>query len=91
MSNNIDFSTENIAIVQSQSSDCTEPSTLNGDQLTELNWTISLPVVQSKALTEDQFIDTKFLFGSWVEDGEEDKLLEELYKSRLIPSTLPDE
>ncbi|MBS3155490.1 hypothetical protein J4404_03255 [Candidatus Woesearchaeota archaeon] len=31
----------------------------------------------------------KKLFGSWKESGDEDKDLENLYKSRLIPSTQP--
>jgi ADP-ribosylglycohydrolase len=31
------------------------------------------------------------LFGAWVESGEEDKQIDELYKSRLISSSMPDE
>lgn len=29
------------------------------------------------------------LFGSWVETGDEDRDLEELYQARLIPSSMP--
>ena len=33
--------------------------------------------------------ELKKLFGSWKESGDEDKNIEDLYDSRLIPSTQP--
>jgi hypothetical protein len=57
----------------------------------ELYETISLEVVHSEAVVEDQIASIKLFFGSWFESGDEDKQLEELYRSRLIPSTLLNE
>ncbi len=31
------------------------------------------------------------LFGSWVDSGQEDKIIEEIYRRRLLPSTMPEE
>lgn len=73
------FVSDNIALVQYQDSISLEPPK-------ELYETFELLVVQSKPIIDDQFTDIKLLFGSWVKSGDEDKQLEELYKSRLIPS-----
>ena len=47
-------------------------------------------VAQSKVTEGNKKSRMKALFGSWVENGDEDKQLEELYKSRLIPSSFPN-
>jgi hypothetical protein len=48
----------------------------------------SLP---SEAVNESACLHIKRLFGVWIESGDEDKQLEELYRSRLVPSSMPDE
>lgn len=74
------FVSDNIALVQYQDSISLEPPK-------EVYETFELSVVQSRPVIDDQFTDVKLLFGSWVESGDEDKQLEEIYESRLIPST----
>lgn len=86
MSDDFVFTSGNIAIVKSQGSTCLEPSTINIQELLKSYGTVSLPIAQSKAVVENQFTTIKLLFGSWIESGDEDKQLEELYKSRLFPS-----
>jgi hypothetical protein len=87
MSVDVIFISGNVAIVESQSSTCLKPSTIDIQELPELYGTVSLPIAQSKAVAEYQNTTIKLLFGSWVESGYEDEQLEELYKSRLFPST----
>jgi hypothetical protein len=48
--------------------------------------TIELLVASSRSVVEDQFTNIKLLFGSWIESGDEDKQLEELYRSRSYSS-----
>lgn len=91
MSDNTIFIAENIAIVPAQSSVNLEPSMISTEELSGYHGTVSLHVADSASIDETQFTSIKLLFGSWVESGDEDKHLEELYKSRLVPSTLPDE
>jgi hypothetical protein len=86
MSDDVIFISENIAIVQSQGCTCLLPSTISVQELPSFYGTVSLPIAQSEAIVEDQFTNIKLLFGSWIESGDEDKQLEELYKSRLVPS-----
>ena len=86
MLNDIIFVSENVAIVQSQESSCLIPSTISVQELSTLYGTVSLPIAQSEAIVEDQFTSIKLVFGSWIESGDEETQLEELYRSRLIPS-----
>lgn len=73
------FVSDNIALVQYQDSISLEPPK-------ELYETFELSVVQSRPVIDDKFTDIKLLFGSWVESGNEDKQLEEIYNTRLFPS-----
>ncbi len=91
MSDDVILISGNVAIVKSQSSICLEPSTINAQELPEFYGTVWLPIAQSEAIVEDQFTTVKLLFGSWIESGDEDTQLEELYKSRLFPSALINE
>ncbi|OGV98195.1 MAG: hypothetical protein A3I04_05640 [Nitrospinae bacterium RIFCSPLOWO2_02_FULL_39_110] len=84
MLNDIIFVSENVAIVQSQESSCLIPSTISVQELSTLYGTVSLPIAQSEAIVEDQFTSIKLVFGSWIESGDEETQLEELYRSRLI-------
>lgn len=86
MSDDIILISGNVAIVESQSDTCLEPPTIDMQELPKLYGTVSLPIAQSEVVVEDQFTTIKLLFGSWIESGDEDKQLEELYKSRLLPS-----
>lgn len=90
-SNSIILVSENVAIVQSQDSSCFNLPTISVQDLPQFYATVSLPIVSSRPLIEDQYIDVKLLFGSWVESGDEDNHLDEIYKSRLTPSCLLDE
>lgn len=88
MSNDVIFISGNIAIVQSRENSYSTTSAISAQELAESYGTVSLPVVPSKAIAEDQyqFISIRLLFGTWLESVDDDKQLEELYKSRLIPS-----
>ena len=86
MSNDVIFISGNIAIVQSRENSYSTTSAISAQELAESYGTAALPVVPSKAIAEDQFISIKLLFGTWLESVDDDKQLEELYKSRLIPS-----
>lgn len=46
---------------------------------------------QSDAIADNKESRMKALFGSWIESGDEDMQVEELYKSRLTPSSLENE
>jgi len=81
----------NVAIVQTQDSSSFNYPAIS-DQLFnkfigDIKETVSLAIASSKAIAEDESIDCKLLYGSWIESGNEDKQLEELYESRLIPSS----
>lgn len=80
------FVTDNIAIVQTQGNVCSLPSTMSADELSAYYGTVSLPIAESKPIIEDNTTSIKLLFGSWVESGTEDELMDQLYRSRLIPS-----
>lgn len=45
----------------------------------------------SEGVTESAWLHIKSLFGVWIESGDEDMQLEELCRSRLISSSMPDE
>lgn len=86
ISDSILLVTKNIAVSQSQDSYCLMP-TVTFPETAELYGTFSLPVAKSRPLVEDQFTTIKLAFGSWLETGDEDAILEEIYKSRLTPSS----
>jgi hypothetical protein len=82
---------KNIAIDQSQGSSCVLPPTINAQDLPECYETVFLPIAQSTSIIDDQSVNIESLFGSWIESGDEDKQLEEIYESRQIPSGSLDE
>lgn len=86
---------ENVVIVQSQDSNSLKSpaiSTRDFLQFTgDIFKTIQLEVFPSEAVKESPWLHIRSLFGAWIESGDEDKQLEELYRSRLIPSAMPDE
>jgi len=84
------FVSGNIAIVQSQETKCLIHSSISTEELPESYKTVFLSVAKSEPVVADQFQDIKLLFGSWVESGEEDAQIEELYKSRLLPSAFSE-
>ena len=55
-----------------------------------VNETVEIEAVETLAFGEKPQL-IKELFGSWIESGDEDKQLDELYESRLAPSTSPVE
>jgi hypothetical protein len=86
---------ENVAIVQSQDSNSLVLPTITVKDF--LNFTgdarktVQLQGLPSEAVDESPWPHIRSLFGAWVETGDEDMQLEELYKSRLVPSSMPDE
>ncbi len=91
MSDSIIFVSKNVAIDQSQGSSCVRPLSISVQDLPEFYETVFLPVAQSRPIIEEQSINILSFFGSWVECGDEDKQLEEIYESRRIPSGLLNE
>jgi hypothetical protein len=53
--------------------------------------TVSLPVAESRPISVTDEDGWKKLFGAWQHAGNEDQQLEEIYRSRLVPSTAPDD
>lgn len=76
----------NIAIVQSQGFYDELPSTITVSDLPEYYGTVELSVVDSRPVVEVEVLGLELLFGSWIESGDEDAQLDELYHSRAIPS-----
>jgi hypothetical protein len=86
---------DNIGIVQSQDSNSNVPIFISIDKFYEIygdgKETLQLDFSQNECSEKDGETETISLFGSWEESGDEDIQLEELYKSRLNVSSLPDE
>jgi hypothetical protein len=76
----------NIAIVQSRGFYSELPSTITVNDLPKYYGTVELSVVDSKPVVEVEASGLELLFGSWIESGDEDAQLDELYHSRAIPS-----
>ncbi len=77
-----------VIILSSDANSARQPSIA---PMTTCTKTEALPVATSVSFEKTLSPDIKHLFGSWVESGDEDAQLEELYRSRLIPSSMPDE
>ena len=91
MSDNIVLISKNIAIDQSQGSSCALPPAIKAHDLPECYDTVFLPIAKSTSIIEGQTVNIKALFGSWIESGDEDKHLTEIYESRQTPSGSIDE
>lgn len=57
----------------------------------DIKKTVQLRPFPSEAAANASWARIKKLFGAWIESGEEDRQLAGLYRSRLIPSSTPDE
>lgn len=83
----------NVAIVESQDSTSLIPIAINTQDFLyhvgDVNQTVQL--LPSEFYEELAWAQIKRLCGAWVESGDEDRQLEELYASRLLPSSLPDD
>ncbi len=86
---------ENVAIVQSQDSNSLVSPTVAAldffNFTGDINKTVQLNISQSEAVGESPWPYIRNLFGAWIESGDEDKQLEELYKARFTPSSMPNE
>lgn len=91
MPNDVVLTIGNVTIVQSLGNACLIPPAITMQDLPNYYGTISLPISRIETVIMDKYADIKSLFGSWIESGDEDELLAELYKSRLIPSAQLDE
>lgn len=82
----------NIAIVQSQNSNslATIPADVFFNFTGGIRETVQVEGFPSEAVGESPWPFIKSLFGAWAESGKEQEQLEELYRSRLIPSSMPD-
>jgi len=93
--NRVNILAGNVMIVSSQDSySAAACNILAQDYLRftgDINKTVQLRPLSSQAVVDGSWARIKKLFGAWVESGEEDKQLEELYRSRLVPSSMPDE
>jgi hypothetical protein len=85
----------NVAIVQSQDSNSAATSAIAAQAFFrftgDIRETVQVRPLSTEPCSEEARLRMKKLFGAWVESGEEDQRLEELYRSRLIPSSIPDE
>ena len=84
-----------VAIVQSQDSNSLALPTIIAQhffrETGDINKSVQLAVFPSEAADETPWVYIKGLFGVWVESGNEDKQIEDLYQSRIIPSSMPNE
>jgi len=86
---------ENVAIVQSQDSSSLMPPTISAEDFFKFTgdtrYTIQIEGFPSEAVEEGPWLHIRSLFGAWVESGNEDKQLQDLYQSSLVPSSMPEE
>jgi len=85
---------ENVALVLSNDSNSLNFPIISTKEFLDfsgdVNETVELETAESKLLDE-KTRSIMELFGSWVESGDEDRQLNELYRSRLAVSTSPIE
>jgi hypothetical protein len=85
---------ENVALVLSNDSNSLKFPIISTKEFLDfsgdVNETVELETAESKPLDE-KTRSIMELFGSWVESGDEDRQLIELYRSRLAVSTSPIE
>jgi hypothetical protein len=91
MSDEVVLTVGNVTIVQSLGNVCLIPPAITLQDLPNYYGTLSLPVSRIETVVKEKFADIKSLFGSWIECGDEDQMLADLYASRLIPSAQLDE
>ena len=91
MSDELVITVGNVTIVHSLGNECLIPPTLTVQDLPKYYGTLSLPVSRIETAVMEKYSDVKSLFGSWIECGDEDQMLTNLYKSRLLPSAKLDE
>lgn len=77
----------NVGIAQAQGPVTLIPSLMGYQEIEENYGSISLPIFESFSVADEKDADIKFLFGSWAESGDEDRMIDELYASRLVPSS----
>jgi len=84
---------DNVAIVQAQ--DCNSPlfHTINTNDFFKFTGDVTGTIkIRPREMAEKKNRDQlQHLFGAWVENGSEEKELEDLYKSRLFPSSISDQ
>jgi hypothetical protein len=85
MSDETIIMSNNVIVVESQSASGLQPPSLNSNELSEFYDTVFLPIANSKSIS-DEAINVKLNFGTWIESGDEEKQIVELYESRLISS-----
>jgi hypothetical protein len=85
----------NVAIVQSQDSNSAATTAIAAQAYFgftgDIRETVQVRPLSTEPFSEGARVRLKELFGAWVESGEEDQQLEEMYKCRLIPSSMADE
>jgi hypothetical protein len=84
---------DNVAIVQSQ--DCNSPlfHTISTKDFFKFTGDITgtIEIRPKEAYGKNNKDQLQRLFGAWVENGDEEIKLEDLYKSRILPSFIPEE
>ncbi|MDQ7780103.1 MAG: hypothetical protein RDV41_10400 [Planctomycetota bacterium] len=85
----------NVIIVPFEDTLAIQAASINMDDLLrftgDMTKTIELPVAQTEADVDQLSAQMMRLFGAWSESGKEEKHLSDLYKSRLSPSSRPDD
>jgi hypothetical protein len=81
----------NVVIVQSPEPSSPPQATLRVADLKNYFGTITIKRVESMPVVADEYASFRSLFGVWIERGDEDQQIKELYKSRLNPSAFVSE
>lgn len=85
----------NVIIVPFEDTLAIQAATISMDDLLrftgDMTETVQLPVAQTEADVDQLSAQMMRLFGAWSESGKEEKHVSDLYKSRLNPSSRPDD
>ncbi len=85
---------ENVALVQSHDVNSMNPAEITADEFFRFagdsEGTVELEIAQSRSVPESSSTIVS-LFGRWIESGDEDEQLNELYESRLYSASSPIE
>ncbi len=84
---------DNVAIIQSQEGNSQLFPTISTKDFFKFTGDITGTIeIRPREMIENKNRNQlQYLFGAWIESGNEEKELEELYRSRLIPSSIPDQ
>ena len=84
---------DNVAIVQSEDFNSSLFHTISTNDFYKFTGDLTATIKINPGDREEVDLKNRInhLFGTWVENGEEDRLLQNLFNSRMNQSSLPDE